>query len=124
MKELKFRAWDKEQKCMVARCFGWLRNVLDIGTEKDRIILAQTEFELMQFTGLHDKNGKEIYESDILKDKDNIGIVFWNDLRAMFGIDPSITDKPSAKFIAPFDDWSDWEVIGNIYENKELLEAK
>lgn len=73
---------------------------------------------LMQYTGLKDKNGKEIYESDILREK--IGgkvfkyAVIWNEECAAFGDDDGqhFNDDIDAKKV---------EVIGNIYENPELL---
>jgi uncharacterized phage protein (TIGR01671 family) len=81
-----------------------------------------------QFTGLKDKNGKEIWENDIVQDEFNTGVVFWNDYRGMFNIDDSYTDNPlpeeedkKRQMIYPFDDWINYEVIGNIYDNQELL---
>ena len=62
---------------------------------------------LMEFTGLKDKNGKEIYEGDILKGKFN-GSVVWTGDRYNNGWS---------------DYWNESEIIGNIYENKELLSS-
>ena len=62
MRDIKFRAWSKEKKEMIY--FG----IFD--TDEGYHIQAQTmleELPLMQYTGLHDKNGKEIYEGDIVK---------------------------------------------------------
>lgn len=66
---------------------------------------------LMQYTGLKDKNGTEIYEGDIVKaTKENIPliVVFWDDFTASFN--------------GTKDNYLHSEIIGNIYENPELLE--
>jgi uncharacterized phage protein (TIGR01671 family) len=72
--------------------------------------------KLMQFTGLKDTNGLEIYESDILTDEyGSIGIVEWNNDDASFII--KYGDE-----IQSFDAPEAWAIVkGNIYENKELL---
>lgn len=99
--------------------------------------------ELMQFTGLHDKNGKEIYEGDIIKD-DWLGnaIIRWREICAEFiaelikpfeykdfNGDMWHDDSKTYHTVTLLAEWSgkkkgriEQEVIGNIYENKELLE--
>ena len=134
MREIKFRAWDKTQKCMVTQILGWARNIIDIGSELNRITLNQSDFILMQYTGLHDKNGKEIYEGDIVPvDGKNYEVRFnsvycryslWSEKYAAgvyrhllcAGL-PKPLEFPTEGDI----NTKDIEVIGNIYENPELL---
>lgn len=71
MREIKFKVWDKVAKMMwdftpgeggtVSQVAGFLDKMWD---EKNR---PEHDFQLLQFTGLHDKNGKEIYEGDVLE---------------------------------------------------------
>lgn len=86
------------------------------------------------FTGLTDCNGVEIYEGDIINYLDsydcstesgfgyseyiNKGVIIWSDKEAMF----NITNKEMIDRYTFFQEISEFEVIGNIYENKELLD--
>lgn len=119
MKLLRFRVWDKEEKTMdLVGALDWADEKDDqpitCNTRKKKLYrcYGDSDFVLMQFTGLKDKNGKEIYEKDILKHE-----AHWSD-----GSEQSIADMVSPFFCG---DWSieptDCEVIGNIYENPELL---
>lgn len=124
MREIKLRAWEKNLKAMIS---------VDSIDFKARLINMESawrmfeEIELMQYTGLKDKNGVEIYEGDIVQPsnraKDRFVIV-WKDS----GFQRKYT------FIRKYDG-EEWEetthlpiypsghvVIGNIYENPELLE--
>lgn len=88
--------------------------------------LLADNYTLMQYTGLRDKNGKEIYEGDILKWNDNylevkwgsVGWVLFSKLFSRFGFpDGKDCDETNTKGYT-----LNSEVIGNIYENKNLLE--
>jgi len=130
MREIKFRAWDKKRKKMlpVLWLFTGEKNytvqLVDF-EERQHIVWNNTknEVELMQYTGLKDKNGKEIYEGDILqqqKDKGQRFKVFWNtDGEWMVEDildDPNIWNRLWA--------WAKvTEIIGNIYQNPKLLKG-
>jgi uncharacterized phage protein (TIGR01671 family) len=78
-----------------------------------------TEAIPMQYTGLKDKNGKEIYDGDILKDRQGMGEVKWIQEHCSFLVR---TRKPSAYHRLEGDyQLNLTEVIGNIYENPEIL---
>ncbi len=112
----KFRAWDKELSKMVYRD----GSLFDIPS---RLPGNWRDFFIpLQYTGLKDKNDKEIYDGDILDVKAGESGVFryqvvWNEKqcgwRNQYGQKlPQLFGKPNS------------EVIGNIYENSELFEAK
>jgi len=117
-REIKFRAWQDNQMVTqplssnygAARFFGFLYE----------------DVPVMQYTGLLDKNGKEIYEGDILNNIEAVDIA-WRQVvefetGAFWRKDISKGDDSQWEF----DGWEtvgeDWEVIGNIYENPELLD--
>ena len=105
-REIKFRAWDGEQ--MVSPDYIDRRGVAHW---KEHSIPSSSD-KVMQYTGLKDKNGKEIYEGDIVKDvdKDYIGG------EHIFVVEHQKGSYNVSLFLTPT-----CEVIGNIYENPELL---
>ena len=123
MRIIKFRAWDKVNNQMHERVTqinywsGQLTSV-DVGIT----ILRESNFELMQFTGLTDKTGKEIYEGDVMQPKDmhDSNIDYWHMTNGRAIPHPRIVEWKKVGFNIP-EDVEYWEVIGNIYENPELL---
>ena len=80
-------------------------------------------YDLMQYTGLKDKNGKEIYEGDIVEVSKDISagkyrVQFWDNESAFMLIDDL---KPKSMRLGVWFCSNKIEVIGNIYENPELL---
>ena len=126
MREIKFRAWDKANKEMLdIEDLLWddcTREFL-IRTTKYSDYFDTEDMILMQYTGLKDKNGKEIYEGDIFKikynKKDFMVWVEYSEKYAQFITrceENILNDEPlgdlNEKHI---------EVIGNIYDNPELI---
>jgi uncharacterized phage protein (TIGR01671 family) len=117
MREIKFRAWDGQNKTTYPHHNMYYWEGTGLGQAKPWWIEDDTP--IMQYTGLKDKNGKEIYEGDIVKYKDGATdfeftapIVFNS---GCFRADTILGMR--AFYFSP-------EILGNIYETPELLEIK
>jgi len=118
MREIKFRAWDKEAREMLPNVQNHIGN-FDTAFGN---MLRNERYELMQYTGLHDKNGKEIYEGDIVDWRGQYSEnapqpVIWYYTGWYAGYANKHLNITSLNAIEP----KTMEIIGNIYENKDLL---
>ena len=113
---IKFRAWWGNQKVMQYHASnGLMGGVLE----------HSSEWTWMQFTGLHDKHGREIYEGDIITSTHPVitpgykWLVQWKDA----GFEPFVSEERDHGELAfgVKEHLETFEVIGNIYENPELL---
>lgn len=125
MREIKFRAWDKEQKEWVKYSITDNIPIFCHNTSRWKTDKEGERFILCQYTGLKDENDREIYEGDIIKAVSfakPIGIVKYSDENQAFIFND--LDKKyrgySTALMNQFDDG--FEILGNIYENPELLE--
>ena len=122
MKEYKFRAWDS----LAEKMYSWTE-LLNQNLKNIFTIPEQCGYHLMQYTGLKDKNGKEIYEGDIIFIKgetkllDIKGKVEYSNTFAQFIITNTGSIVNETEPLGDYEE-ENIEVIGNIYDNPELLE--
>lgn len=129
MKELKFRVWDKERETFLNNVFinsdGKLYEF-----SKDTMFGTAISFldsenkKILQYTGLHDKNGKEIFEGDIIKIKDETYRITWNGCFSSFDMTNIAKAKQYKDLYILNKNFEKSEIVGNIYQNRELLENK
>ena len=120
MRELKFRAWDEEEKRF------WYFTLEDVlkrnmnykGSWDEKILKGEKQ----QYTNLKDENGKEIYEGDILKVKSDDGTI---NLYVKYDTDMGeyllIKEEEWEDSLYGCMCFNEVEVVGNIYENEDLL---
>lgn len=119
MREIKFRAWIPEEKRMfIPSSISWKNDLIWCGDVhgSTQVEMSVENSELMQYTGLRDRNGKEIYEGDILEGGESIDgeprrwTVKYYTTQLNAGFDFGY--MPHMHYCI---------VIGNIYENTDLL---
>lgn len=122
----KFRAWTEEGKVMYYDVYPFKDDTLLLSYDEisfDEV--PASDFILMQSTGLIDKSGEEIFEGDVLLTYDGeLAKVFWNDDLAGWFVDflyeiaelSEVADIQSNRSICA--------IVGNIYENPELMEEE
>lgn len=113
-RQIKFRAWDKYSERMIYK-----HNCISFD---GKVYPHNPDLYLMQYTGLCDKNREEIYEGDICncREYECYGVIKWNDDDAGFYFyvaygDGTFDEEDLYEYV------DELEVIGNIFENNELL---
>lgn len=127
MREIKFRLWDDEEKIMIDGDSLAFEKYLPI---KDLL----SRDNIMQYTGLHDSSGKEIYEGDVLRDGNDLYnyVVYYDTKKASFRRkkinNSSFTFDCSLDKETEYKDGNatikikfNFKIIGNIHENPELV---
>ncbi len=155
-REIKFRAWDKKNECYlydIQRAYDMLSGCVKYDDGEDAVyeeecfagFLDNEQYIIEQYTGLHDKNGREIYEGDLFEHRFGY-VVFDDPPHDEMGTECGVVVLEDGQFGVkipglgvynlyglllrdghldnmPKDDLFVMKIAGNIYENPELLEA-
>lgn len=122
--KLRFRAWMKSLK--------WMCDVTNISFDSKLVDICQQgdterytemsvefdEVELMQSTGLFDKNNKEIFEGDVVRVLESLYTVFYDTEKGSYRLKPH-DDRWNVDYMSNFSHGGNFEVVSNIYETKE-----
>jgi hypothetical protein len=120
MRTLKFRAWSTTAKRMI---YDIQQEPADSTQYSFADYLEDKNMVVMQFTGLHDKNGKDGHDGDIVKMFDrSLFVLKWYEDAARFQLELVKGDERPKVHSMDMLVWS--EIIGNIHENPELVEVK
>lgn len=131
-REIKFRAWNGKRMALPEYSDdedfyitpeGEVKYITEVGCERHRHSFSRQGWVLMQYTGLKDRNGKEIYEGDIIQGDFPLLIVGFNTKTAAFGASKScVFDAGNMYWFNNDIDIlrDEWKVIGNIYEHPHL----
>lgn len=130
MREIKFRAWNDVAKVMHESNIPGLLIHFDgeLNGLDENGMLEGTEntsqLQLMQYTGLKDCNGVEIFEGDILTDHGDEGPLYieYSTVHAAFVFVDKFDPLGTTLYTTTCISYGGFEIIGNIYENPELLE--
>lgn len=126
MKELKIKAWLKKEKKMVSIIgidfnYEYIRYTEDDNLFNSDYKTAEfKDIELLQFSGVKDKAGQELYEADVIKFNDGIddiyGLISYDDEDGAYRVSyENITEHLLERE-------GDFEIVGNIFENPDLHE--
>lgn len=111
----RYRAWNSETKEI---------EVFKTYEEISELFLALSAddgfYSIMQSTGIFDKNNTEIFEGDIVRVLDSTYTVFYDNERGSYRLKPH-DDRWNVDYMSNFSHGGNFEVVGNIYENKEYL---
>ncbi len=109
---VKFRAWTGKEMVNIVDLTMYEGGGYKIN---DEVLSHYDKWPVMEFTGLKDKNDQEIYEDDIVRLQNRIGAVEYREDFAGFKVGDEFGTRELNQY------YSDLEIIGNIYENPELL---
>lgn len=117
----KFRAWDKRNnEMLVVEAIKFNRGEFESIGYGITLLRGADEIELMQSTGIFDRNDQEIFEGDIVRVLDSTYTVFYDNERGSYRLKPH-DDRWNVDYMSNFSHGGNFEVVGNIYENKEYL---
>lgn len=124
MREIKFRGWNEEDKEWIYGAY-WNDSSIDdsfiipFGRESTGVNYKTVG----QFTGLHDKNGVEVYENDVIELIDRLVVVKWNEYLCAFDIEfLKFKENKDSNFVfngVKMHELNQFEVIGNVHEENE-----
>jgi len=122
MRSIKFRVYDKQQESFVNEPY-YAISLLGTLQIEGHTSVEPNRYVIQQFTGLLDKNGTEIYEGDIVRlkrypDIQEISRVYWDDKKVCF-----LPFHHIIHYERWVDDFYTVEIIGNIYQNPDLIKV-